>query len=708
MGATKVRNLIQASEAHMADCRFRNLSSRTLDLYGYIEEDFLRYLRHEELPLALHALNTENVRGWARWHLEHAHGRGKRDGESVIRTGVGILKTWSRWMVGEDLLEADYTARVKRPKTTRTARQPYEAWELQALRGAMADTITGTRDVAMLTLLIDTGVRVHELMSLRLDDLDLTARRMKVVWGKGRKERYLPFGSSDERDGGRSVRRIREYLKTRRVSPRCPQEHRDVLWMTYDGLPFTQGGFQGHFRKLARRAGLTHTEVHATRHAQPLTSPVLTPAGWRTMGELRVGDEVVGSDGQPTTVIGVYPQGVQDVLRVRFADGGQVRCTPDHLWTVRRGLMHYSQYRYENGGARAYETLSTQDIVKRGGQWYVPVPSPIEFGHRELPMDPYTLGALLGDGHFGSNLILTTATGELEVISRIKSALPVGHAISGVPGRWLISGGTARPWSNHLLSAARSLGLDGTRSLSKSIPQDYLNASLFDRRELLRGLMDTDGYASTRGAAVFTTISPQLAQDVVRLTRSLGGTARMTSRLPYRTAKNIAHRVTLRTPFNPFHMERKKERYNATKKVDLKRAIEAIEPDGRAECVCIEVANSDGLYVTQDYVLTHNTFAVNYLVRASLRGNHNPVEELRYLLGHLSEDTYRIYIGQAGQIISEMEGTRSISDQLLNGEAMASRLRLVDKKGGGAGAPAMKPGTAVPNRPSGVRRSPAL
>jgi site-specific recombinase XerD len=266
MGATKVRNLIQASEAHLADCRFRNLSGRTLELYGYIEEDFLKYLRHEELPLAMHALNAENVRGWASWHLEHAHGRGKRDGESVIRTGVGILKTWSRWMVNEDLLEADYTARVKRPKTTRTARQPYEAWELQALRGAMAETITGTRDVAMLTLLIDTGVRVHELMSLRLDDLDLNARRLKVVWGKGRKERYLPFGSSDERDGGRSVRRLREYLKIRRVSPRCPEANADLLWMTYDGLPFTQGGFQGHFRKLARRAGLTHTEVHATRH----------------------------------------------------------------------------------------------------------------------------------------------------------------------------------------------------------------------------------------------------------------------------------------------------------------------------------------------------------------------------------------------------------------------------------------------------------
>lgn len=264
-GVRRVRNLIQASEAHLADVRYRNLSGKTYSLYEYIERDFLTYLQSIDAPLALRSLNAEGLRGWAAWRRERAVD-GKRGGESIVSTGIGILKTWSRWLVSEDVLEADYTARLARPKTTKTARQPYEAWELQSMRGVMAESVTGPRDIAALALLVDTGLRVQELIGLRLSDVDLQGRRLKVVWGKGRKERYLPFGSSEERDGGRTVRRLREYLKVRRVHPRCSPEDQEKLWMTFDGYPLTISGFQTHFRKMARQAGLSHAEVHATRH----------------------------------------------------------------------------------------------------------------------------------------------------------------------------------------------------------------------------------------------------------------------------------------------------------------------------------------------------------------------------------------------------------------------------------------------------------
>ena len=224
-------------------------------------------------------------------------------------------------------------------------------------------------------------------------------------------------------------------------------------------------------------------------------------------------------------------------------------------------------------------------------------------------MDPYTLGALLGDGHCGHNLILATARDETEVIARIALALPSGQTVSGIPGRYLLSGGSNRHFSNRLIASARALELLGMKSRDKFIPAVYMTASVESRQELLRGLMDTDGAASKSGAASFTTISDKLAVDVVNLVRSLGGIATIRSRMPYKTANHRAWRLCIRTPFTPFHMTSKVERYEASKHVQLVRAIDRIEPNGVAVCVCIQVDNENGLYVTQDYVLTHNTFA---------------------------------------------------------------------------------------------------
>ncbi len=335
---------------------------------------------------------------------------------------------------------------------------------------------------------------------------------------------------------------------------------------------------------------------------------MLTPTGWKTIGDLRKGDAIIGSDGRPTEVLGVYSQGEQEVYRVHFTDGAVVCCTADHLWTARRGLSYYN-WRYTRP-SRAFITLSTREIMESAQRWSVPVVEPVQFSQStRLPMDPYALGALLGDGHFGHNLILATARDETEVIARIALALPSGRTVSGIPGRYLLSGGSNRHYSNSLIASARALELLGMKSRDKFIPAVYMTASVESRQELLRGLMDTDGAASKTGAASFTTISDKLAVDVVNLVRSLGGVATIRSRMPYKTANHRAWRLCIRTPFTPFHMTSKVERYEASKHVQLVRAIDRIEPNGVAVCVCIQVDNENGLYVTQDYVLTHNTFA---------------------------------------------------------------------------------------------------
>jgi site-specific recombinase XerD len=259
-----VRGLVHASESHLADCRFRHLSSKTIAHYHEYEQSFIEWCAHTNQPLLLASLNAGNVKLYAEY-IRTRHG-GKRDGEAAARAAVSTLKIWSRYLVDEDLLEADYLSRLRLPKVTKVARQAYEAWEIQALRGAMSDSATSTRDVAILSLLLDTGLRVSELVALRLQDVDLTARRLIVHWGKGRLERVLPFGNSTSRDGGSTIRRLRAYLGLRWVNPQLPAELADQLWMSIHGMPLTDVGVRTVFAKAAKSGGLSHQEVHATRH----------------------------------------------------------------------------------------------------------------------------------------------------------------------------------------------------------------------------------------------------------------------------------------------------------------------------------------------------------------------------------------------------------------------------------------------------------
>ncbi len=135
---------------------------------------------------------------------------------------------------------------------------------------------------------------------------------------------------------------------------------------------------------------------------QPLDAKILTPAGWSTMGDMHVGSQVIGSDGQPHAVTAVYRQGEQDVYRVTFRDGTSAECTLDHLWTVS------NNYDRRRGLTR---TMSLRDVISGGffytsgpAKWAVPMVEPVEYADAEpLPLDPYLLGLLIGDGSFRGN-----------------------------------------------------------------------------------------------------------------------------------------------------------------------------------------------------------------------------------------------------------------------------------------------------------------
>jgi len=342
--------------------------------------------------------------------------------------------------------------------------------------------------------------------------------------------------------------------------------------------------------------------------AQPVTASVLTPTGWRAIGDLGLGDLVIGSDGRSTPVLGVYPQGEQDVWELEFGDGARARSTLDHLWQV--------QTRHDKSHTGRWRVMKLADIVQDGTHWgdqakyYIPMVAPVEFDAAPLPVDPYVLGALLGDGHLqqrgGSGEVLLT-TPDQEVLDSVLSRLPgIEARPTGTYDYRLVAaeGGN----DNWLLGALRSLGLMGKLSHEKFIPPAYLLGSSADRLDLLRGLMDTDGTSTRDGRLSYSTSSRRLAEDVLSLIRSLGGRARI-------GGKKTTHRDswTLNPTFprrmQPFLLERKARLAAVERpKREPTRPLVAIRSVGREECVCIAVEASDGLYVTDDYVVTHNTW----------------------------------------------------------------------------------------------------
>ncbi len=342
-------------------------------------------------------------------------------------------------------------------------------------------------------------------------------------------------------------------------------------------------------------------------YAQPLDAKLLTPSGWTTMGEVSADDLLIGSDGAPTRVVAVHERGEMEVFEVTFNDGTSTECSADHLWTVEAmdpRMLH--------------RTLTLSELRERklrwspkGSRFYVPKLAPVEFdSDRRLPVDPYLLGLLLGDG----GLTSTTpdfCTADSETIAAVEELVPAGVTlIRHGPMNWWLSGGSRkgipRSQPNPLTESLRELELWGVRGQDKAVPKRYLLASTDDRLALLQGLMDTDGsrdYRRGTGPA-FYSHSRKLADDVAFLVRSLGGTARV-------RAKREGWRVALDLPEGlvPFRLGRKAADYRISRKPFRKRIV-SVDRVGTKPVRCVTVAAPNGLYVTDGFVVTHNSPAM--------------------------------------------------------------------------------------------------
>lgn len=350
---------------------------------------------------------------------------------------------------------------------------------------------------------------------------------------------------------------------------------------------------------------------------------VLTPTGWTPICKLQPGDAVIGGSGAVCKVIAVYPQGVRPLFNVRFSDGTVVVADGGHRWATTT--------RADRQADRGPSVRTTDDIaasLRYPGGWnhWVPmIDSAPALEHKgPRPLDPWLLGVLLGDGGLTSGTPRITNP-ELDLIERVRDIVgPLGvqlvtsdnlnyRMIGTKRGAGAGSGRTGVV--NPLTDVLRTLGLVGCRSPEKVIPNAYLFAPAQDRLELLRGLMDTDGFAD--GSTIeWSTTSSTMSDQFSFLVQSLRGvTAVAATPCRYRsdcamiTTGQTSYRHYVRLPGEvmPFWLPRKVERVVPRTKYQVRRQIVAVEPAEPAEATCITVDDPDGLFVTEGMVVTHNT-----------------------------------------------------------------------------------------------------
>ncbi len=335
------------------------------------------------------------------------------------------------------------------------------------------------------------------------------------------------------------------------------------------------------------------------------TEQVLTPEGFKEIQSLTVGDYVIGSNGKPTKVVGVYPQGRRQLYRISFIDGTYIDADEDHLWSVydgkkadRNKLLVKKTTDLLNGFSRTkfdkrYGTYTTEYFYS------IPLHDEAHFGKKpESKLDPYLLGLYLGDG--GSTQGSTTITnGNARIVREIALRCSKEDTITTYHAKNTICSKFKRKHRKHhcpseMTNQLKELGLLRKKSIDKFIPDQFKYGDVETRKEVLRGLIDTDGYVVDGKLKEYSTSSKQLAEDFLFIGRSLGMLLTIKERLPrYRhKGKNLIG----------------KKSYRIYQKQQTRKTITGIEKIDIDEATCISVEAKDNLFIANGFNLTHNSF----------------------------------------------------------------------------------------------------
>ena len=358
--------------------------------------------------------------------------------------------------------------------------------------------------------------------------------------------------------------------------------------------------------------------------AHPYDQIVRLPTGeTKLWGDVGIGDKLFAPNGKTVRVVNVPIDGEDDIYRLTLSDGRFVEASKNHIWNV-----------IKYGRKKPYNT-TTVDILNNGlytnsGQhkFFIQNGGAVNYEHKDVPIDPYTLGLLISEGaltKFPKNKTHNKRRRNVQISSAQQDA---EFYKTIVPYEIKHIGNKGYSWHIYIDDIDKkldSLGLLHKNSQTKFIPDVYLYNDKNTRMELLRGLMDGDGCATKKGSNIYITISKKLAEDLILLCRSLGMYARYhkcveerdylfsDSGNTYRCKKT--YRIAVTTNERIFNLPRKVEKQHINhpgikgSKAGAflyKTAIDKIEYVGRKRCKCVTVDSDDGLYMVGDYVVTHN------------------------------------------------------------------------------------------------------
>ena len=406
--------------------------------------------------------------------------------------------------------------------------------------------------------------------------------------------------------------------------------------------------------------------------ALALDTPIPTSKGWTTMGELSPGEEIFAGDGSTTRVTFTTPVMTgHECFKVKFSDGAEVIADADHQWVTTTLSGRTERW--------SPAVVTTRDIAAtlraRDGHALnhaIETCGPLEYPAQELPVEPYTLGAWLGDGTTASASITSIDPEVLNEIRRdgymvylsntfqhdrapvyriamrpVKSQCLLADSHCSTSGDVLARGlcknhyeierrnGRLNQWAKHqpvsLQARLREIGVLG----DKHIPERYLHGSVAQRLALLQGLMDTDGTVSADGAGEgrgsgcaqceFSVVHERLARDVYELLLSLGikVTLRSSPAVLGGRQTGIRYRLGFQTVLPVFRLPRKAARLTPlrTRRATL-RYVTAVEPVSSVPVRCIQVDHPTHTYlVGRECIPTHNTsLALHAIANAQATG----------------------------------------------------------------------------------------
>jgi hypothetical protein len=401
--------------------------------------------------------------------------------------------------------------------------------------------------------------------------------------------------------------------------------------------------------------------------AQPLSAKIMTPEGWKCMGEMQVGMEISNSMGSTSQVVGIFPQGLKDVYEITFNDGSKTRCCKDHLWRVN------SARRFNEG--KEWLVMAFEDLMAdfyrpaSHSKWMIPITQPIYYDNPKESyfISPYVLGLFLGNGGLSGHHRVSFSSYDTFIIDALRDGLPPELILKDrdrIPDNlnYTITTGLnlGLPNTNAYLNEFRRLGLQGHKTRGKFIPDEYKYGSVETRLAVLQGLLDTDGHCPSGKSSVdLVSASRKLTDDIRELVQSLGGICREQKVIHVKEVPYYKSHIKLPVGMLPFRLPRKAERYVGPTKYPVNRYMRKFELIGSEECQCIFVSADDHCYITDDFIVTHNTsVALNI-------GFFNAVQERKRVIyitmdnqiEEMAERFYARFLGQKIQGSFDREAT---------------------------------------------------